>query len=384
MKQISAFQRKIAEEPIKLPSNPFFDVFRTFGRDELISLIINVIATAIISKFAFSNFILSITGPIIEKIGFFIAYFKEAITLYKTTQVEKRDSLSKYIFKAIKQGSNSLMKDILFHDPTYMLLMFFGLQSYPQTPPWMLSALAFFIAVAAVAVGEVSFNEIQYILFTKRLKKIGFGKESYFESRFIIGNKNSKTILADISKEFNLSVSENINYQDRYFESSLKGYNSRTPKLRLRNRVDDKNFKNKTVQVVYSRASEMAMKKPAQFNFYPTRKDKLWIRLDQEMPWKIEDIKSKELRSLLKKLTKNNQFNDVYFNRMICRDPNTILVSVDNVRSPNNAQFTIVEMKAHTDKKSKTMLIEAMRYLMMNYPVTQTTHTKAFLATIDS
>lgn len=382
MKQISKFQKIIAQQPIELPTNPYLDVFKTFGRDELISLFINVIATAMVSRVVTNSLVLSLTGPVIEKIGFFLAYFQEAWKIYHTTEKEKRADLGFYIKKAIKQGAGSLAKDIAFHDPTYTLLMYSGLVFYPQTPAWMLSTLAFFIAVGLVAVGEVTINEIRYLLYIKHLRKIGFKMESYLESRFIVDVKNPGEILSDMAKKFNLHVSENVSYKDRYFETSLTGFNSRTPKLRLRQRTVKKGWQ-QAVQILYTHVSEVALSKPAQFNYYPARKDKLYFSLDQKMPWKIDDIVNPSVRKMVKKVVKE-EFHEVYFGRSVVRDPKTILVSIDKVRSSENAGFTAVEIKSHLDKVSRTRLIEAMRYLMLNYPVVQTTHTKSFLASMNS
>lgn len=366
-----------------MPSNPFVNVFRTFGRDELISLFINVIATAVVARLAVSDFILSVSGPVIEKIGFFAAYFKEAWEIFHTTPKDKRAGLSVYILKAIRQGMNSLVKDVLFHDPTYTLLMYLGLQLYRDTPAWIISVLAFFIAVSFVAVGEVTVNEIRYLLFISRLKKIGFRQESYYETRFMVDDKDTKKILNDLSDKFHLTVKIESDYHDRYFDNKLGEFNSRTPKLRLRQRTNEDGGWLQTLQIAYTKASEMAMKKPTQFNFFPTFKDKLWISLDQKMPWSIDVIESAQIRRSVKRLIKSGKSYDVYFKRTVVRDPATILVSIDEVKGAGDLSFTVIELKAHPDKKSVSLLLEAMRYLMLNYPVIQTTHSKVFLASLN-
>jgi len=69
----------IDDAPIMLPGSPFWSVFRRFGRDELIAMIINVIGTAIVNFFIAIPLILSIAGPILEKIGFFPAHLRRRL-----------------------------------------------------------------------------------------------------------------------------------------------------------------------------------------------------------------------------------------------------------------------------------------------------------------
>ena len=70
--------QNLSEKPIFIPRHPFWTIFRRFGRDELLALVINVFATILAKIFFASAIILSIAGPIIEKIGFFPAPFYEA------------------------------------------------------------------------------------------------------------------------------------------------------------------------------------------------------------------------------------------------------------------------------------------------------------------
>src|SRR5437868_2011220 len=105
------------EKPILLPGNPIWNVFKRFGRDEFIALTINTIGTVIMSFFTQSILLLSVTGPVIEKIGFFPAYLWEAITTYRTTPKKQRKNLTHYLKQAVKRGSVSLAEDICVHDP---------------------------------------------------------------------------------------------------------------------------------------------------------------------------------------------------------------------------------------------------------------------------
>ena len=145
--QIELISKKLAEEPIKIPQNPFWEVFRRFGRDEAIAMIINVIGTLIISFFTAIPILLSVAGPVIEKIGFFPANFIEARKIYKTTPKNQRKHLFHYIKKAMKRSFTSLTEDILVHDPLYIFFMFFGIIIYPVIPVWILAVISFILAV---------------------------------------------------------------------------------------------------------------------------------------------------------------------------------------------------------------------------------------------
>lgn len=379
----NSLERKLADEPIVLPDSPFWDVFKTFGRDEMIALGINTIGTAIVSNFATNPFVLSATGPVVEKGGLFGAYFKQAWDIYRTTPKDQRENPLRYIGGAFKRGFPTLWKDLAFHDTIYTTLMYYGMQAYPQTPAWMLAMLSFGAGIGAVATGEVAVNELRYHARIHRLCKSGFRHEPYLESRFYIKDGDPQEILRDLSDKFNLGTVGRGSYHDRYFETSLKGFNLRTPTLRLRERTRAGGGQMQTLQVVYTRASEIARKKPKQFNYYPTWKDKLWLELKQEMPWEIAEIKDEKLRRLCERVT-NGQHRDVIFIRDVALDPQNILISVDQVNPSGSNSFTVVEIKAYADEKRKATMIEAMRHVMFRYEVVQTTHGKRALTTVNS
>lgn len=372
-------EKKLSEEPIVLPGSPFWEVFKVFGRDELIALFINTGGTFTMANFVRSPLLISVTGPVVEKFGFFLAYFKEAWEIYSTTPKTQRESIGSYTSIAFKRGFSSFQKDVLVHDPLYTFLLYFGLKAYPQTPAWMLSILSFVTAVGAVATLEVTVNELRFYNQVLKYKRAGFGLESYLESRFFIKDIDPEKILSDFSSEFGLLVKNEMHYHDRYFENNLKTFNCRRPVLRFRQRSREEGGQMQTLQIAYTRASEIARSKPGQFNYYPTLKNKLWIPLSQEMPWKVEDITDSKLRGICKKIVSGEKYHDVFFERSIVRDPKTILISIDRVNPESSAPFTVIEIKSHMDEKSKAMLISAMRYLMLKYEVVQTTHTKSAL-----
>jgi hypothetical protein len=347
-------EKRLLNEPIVLPANPLTEVLKVFGRDQVIALLVNTLATAVAGSFVANATILALAGPIMEKIGFFIGHIKEP--------------------SGIKKGFRSLIKDIAAHDPIYAFLMYLGLKLY-EVPAWMLAISSFVIALAIVAVGEVVVTEIRYRLQFIKYKRMGFKLESYFESRFYIKKANTEEILEDLVKEFGLFKRETAKYHDLYFESRLKNYNGRIPNFRLRQRTVQNN---QTLQIVYTKPAEMPDRYPRQFNYYPSRKDKLWVSLPESMPWKIEDIKDKEIRSFARKIM-IKPTREIFFTREAIRNPKNILISVDQIET-SGEPLTVIEIKAHLDGESKKMLIKAMRYVMLKYEVIQTTHSKNSLA----
>lgn len=372
------WEKKLEREPIVLPASPFWEVLRTFGRDELIALVINTASTAVIAGLSTNPLLISVTGPVVEKLGFFVAHFQQAGSAYLTTAKRNRKSPWSYLKTAFTHGLASLAKDVAVHDPLYTVLMYLGLVSLAMVPAWILAISSFILAVAAVMVGEVAVNEVRYLWLGWQLRKAGFKRESYFESRFYVKKVDSKRILADFAAKFNLHKHAKGNYHDRYFETNLKNYNGRKPILRLRQRGKETGGMMQTVQVVYTRVSEWAKRKPRQFNYYLTRKDKFWSLISGDMSWKIGDITDGGLRNWCGKRT-GGEHHDVFFTREVVRDPKTILVSVDQVSLPNQQHFTVIEIKAHTDTRSRQLLVEAMRYTMLRYEAVQTTHSKSTL-----
>lgn len=360
----------LSQEPIKVPGSPFWNVFKRFGRDEAIAMLVNVAGTAVAGFFTASAVILSFTGPVIEKAGFFPGHFKEALGVYKTTPVAERKPIAFYFKKALKGGSKSLLEDVLVHDPFYIALMFLGLKIYSESPVWLLAFASFLIAVLIVAFGEVMVTEMSYFALKQRLKKKGFGIEKYYESRFLISSKEDPvTALKLIAEAFNLAEERGWTYVDTYFENKLSGYSGRTPKIRLRERVsgDDKI---RTAQIIYTRAYEMGKGKVDQYRYFPIAKEKIYFMLEQDMPKSMDEIKDSRARGFMKKSIEKAEPRVVKFERILARSPE-LLVSVDKVHGKD--PFFLLEVKTHRHVK---LLKEAMRYVMQELPVIHTTQGK--------
>lgn len=383
--EISPLEKALTQQSISVPPSPFWDVFKRFGRDEAIAMLINVSGTAGIDHLASSllslspatqRALLSVAGPVIEKVGFFPAHFKEAWDVYKTTPASEREPLNNYFSRAVKGGSKSLLEDVLVHDPFYIAFMYGGMSLSPETPAWAMATGSFLAAVFAVAGLEVGYNELSYWNYKRKLKKAGFEEENYLESRFYVdANENPERVLTRLRAEFGLGEACTLHYQDRYFKNKLASFSGRVPKLRLRYRETEKGGTLQTAQITYTRVTPFAHKNPEQFNFFPQRKDKIYLMLNEpEQLSHCGEIESEPARQMLEAVQLSPEAREVRFERTYAHNAE-LLVSTDRVATENRP-FYLVELKTYTDAD---LLRQAMRYVMLKFPVVQTTHGKAEL-----
>ncbi len=373
-------------ELIRLPGSPFWNVFKRFGRDEMIALAISVVGTTLVGLFTASTVILAFVGPVVEKIGFFPAHIYEATGLYRATTPKDRKSFLSYFIRALKNGSVSLIEDLLVHDPVYVLL-FFGLSFYPGVPLWLAASTSFLVAVVIVAWLEVGVTEARYAFFKRRMLKSGFGVDSYLEARFLIqSHADREEILSRLRSGLNLKFIETLDYHDRYFGNSLPSFSGRDPVVRLRQRTlgprKNKLIENlakmlstgnmQTVQAVYTRPQEEFTTRFDQFRFFPVRKDKFYWFIDEVgMPDCASEL-PKEVRRLIRA---GEHDKELFFRRTILLDEDEALyVAID---TPYKGQDgCIIELKIRKDSKK---LLAAMRFVMTEFPVQHTTRTKSEL-----
>lgn len=383
----SIIDRKMADEPIEVPGNPFWEVMQGFGFDEGLALICSTAGIAALSHLTTNPASLALGGAILEKAGLLGRHIKNGLDVFHTTPKAQRKSLGYYVMSTLKAGSSSLIKDVGIHDPIYGVLTYAGLRANPQTPPWIINFPSFIGGVVVAAAAETAFHETRYHQQLRRLQRVGFSPERYLESRFYIKGAGPDDILKDLSETFALTRFKQGEYHDRYFGAKVPSFNNRERALRLRQRYQlEGNGYKQSAQVVYTRPTAEAKKDPDQFNYYPTRKDKLWIPLDGEMPWKIEDISDKDLRQLCTGFV-TGEPNDVHFVRHVAFDPDKpkerIMASVDVVENGDSEGLTLVELKAYNNKPARKLLIEAMRHVMLQeYTAIQTTHGKYALVSL--
>lgn len=377
---------ELIKHPIRVPANPFWDVFKRFGRDEMIAMVMNVVGTAIISGILgghkevwFYAMAIALAGPVVEKAGFFPAHIKDALDVYNGTPPEKRKPFLHYFIGALKTGSVSLLEDILVHDPLYVVFMITGVRLYPATPPWLLATGSFIIALFCVAGGEVAINEIRYFLKRLWLSSIGFKKEKYYECRFFISSeKKPVEVLQRMSEEYGLTIKEEGSYEDHYYETKLPGYSGRTVSFRMRYRtVGGENVN--TIQIVYRRIAEIAKSQVSQFRFFPQEKHKYYLILDSKRDFSMVNFKNGlSLEALAKKFLVvgkmyiKNTKKVIKFKRTIARNyPDGLFVSIDDVGIKR--PFFLVELKVYKDLR---LMKRAMRFIMTEFPVIQTTYSK--------
>jgi hypothetical protein len=374
-----SLEQELAKQPIILPGSPFWEVFKHFGRDEAIAGVTNVIGTAAMTAGlghvawdpAWEQRILAITGPVIEKIGFFIGNGTDAYELYKTTPQERRDSFWHYAGYAAKRGGASLAKDVAFHDPLYAVSMLYALQKYPEVPAWMVAAASFLGAVIAVAAGEVAFDELRYKAVKRNLSREGFSKDEYYESRFFIRpDQEPAAVLDRLAGRFQLPICMSVRYRDVYFKSTLPQYSGRSSHVRLRDRVMADGSHKPSAQITFSRTAEMPTED--QYRYYPHKKEKFYFGLAQPAH-SIGELPS-GLRAFLGKKA-GEQLADISFERTLAYHPDHLLVAMDVVKMPE--PFYVVEVKVRKDAQR---LKEAMRYVMTEFPVIQTTYRKVELS----
>lgn len=360
--------KKLANDPIVLPESPFWEIFKNFGKDEMIALIINTVSTGAISAITNDPILISLFGPVIEKIGFFAGSSHEALKIYRTTSPEERENKVNYFKDAIKNGMPNLIKDIIFHDPFYTALMLIGLSSFPDTSVWMLSMISFLISVGVVTSGEVAIKEALYKYQEKQLERKRFILEKHLEARFAVKGIDPKNLIIQLADYFDLGPIHTSTYYDKYFDTKLKPYNAREPIIRLRKRIEGSQKKDSTkIQIVYTRASQVNSNKPEQYNFYPVAKDKMSLKLN------------KSSKGIFNKLILNEQPHLVSFTRTYAHIPEKILISVDLIEDQDRP-YTVVEVKSfRNDKEAVETMIMAIRHIMSQYDVIQTTHSKRTL-----
>jgi len=361
---------------IRPPANPFWEVFKTFGRDELTGGVIALAATALIEGgfYLYSGeglfsptqmLCLALAGPILEKVGFFFWHFKEARDSYKTTPKNNRKPYSFYLGQAIKGGSKTLIWDLLIHDPLYVAFMLVGMKVHTGTPVWLLVPIAFGVAVVIVALLEVAFNEIRYHFFRREKGQQDYELESYFDARFYLdSNVDAQVVIENLRDKFleNREI-KTTSYEDHYFSADLPEFNGREGKMRLRRR-DREDGESISIQYIYSRTREDSKNTVGQFRFFPREKDKHYLLFDDF------DVALVAAKNEAITYDCRDAPQVVSFDRRAVYDRDTIFIAVDSI----NGDLRVIELKVY--RNNQKLLLEAMRFVMHHFPAMQTTHRK--------
>lgn len=382
---------------IVVPANPFWEVFRTFGRDELTGGVVALAATGALegafhltgTSGPWQMWALALAGPIFEKVGFFFWHIKEARDTYRSTPVRYRKELNHYIKTALRGGGKTLLWDLLLHDPMYVGLMMLGMSIHSGTPAWLLVPVAFGLAVVAVAVLEVAINEMRYWLFRHEranglptvMNNLSmaesaadfFERETYYDARLYLdpsvdAEKAIETLKNRFLPEQDIHTRH---YEDHYYQAELPEYNGRQGRLRVRCRDADDDLggsKMITVQYIYSRATERAGK--GQYRYFPRIKDKFY-HTTSSIPAALH-VGSRHARLY----GCEEPPTRIEFIRRMVHAPEALFIAIDSI----NDSYRVIEIKAYAEKLP--LLIEAMHFVMHHFPALQTTDRKVDLINV--
>jgi hypothetical protein len=360
---------------LSIPGSPLFNVLKRFGRDELIALFFSIFSTVVVSLFTKNVLLLSLAAPILEKIGFFPGNFYDTYKDYKKNNAFNKSKNTGFNIKsAFKNSFKSLTEDVFLHDPIYVFLMYVLLSIYSQ-PIWLITFFSFIMAVFLVSLIEVSFVELSYFKFKRKLKNKGMHYTKNYEAIFKINKtKDIELLFKNLAKQLNLKNKKKFLIKDIYFENKLKTYSQRKSNLRLRSSnfynnkgefVDQKNF----VEINYGRSKECTNFgiKYDQFRYFLITKEKFKYKIKKPTLSALKE-KNKVLYDYLEKyiIPKKHRisyYRIVYYNSRIS-------INLD-YNSRNN--YCTLEIRSHKNKK---LLIQTMQKVMLYLPVIHTTYSK--------
>jgi hypothetical protein len=366
------------------------------GRDEVYAWVISTAATfaasALLPRVAGGlsagayALILALVGPVAEKGGLFVHYFRGAFREFRRAEPGERRALRHYVAKAIRAGWPSLRADLLYHDPTYTVLLWVLLRvtgSQGMVGATLLAGVSFVAAVAIASALDVLWVDLMYALLHWRLRRAGFVTKSYYEARFLVDPEGDDTFspqntLDRLQAHFNLPVRTTHLYRDVYLTAhSLAVYNGRRPYLRFRQRTDeDGSVSKQAVQVMYARAREVRTGSLSLYRCFTTLKQKSGFDfpLEEPMPWRTDQIVDGEVARIVGRLSSTNEHREIKFRRHVAMDPHGLFVSVDiPPQSPAPTGAYWLEVKSRHD-------VEALRgasdYIAWKLPVRATTQMK--------
>ncbi|MGV8087217.1 MAG: hypothetical protein ACP5N1_06325 [Candidatus Woesearchaeota archaeon] len=387
------FNNKVAEQPILLPDHVFIKKFKDLGIDEILASVVDPASSAVGNALLspeLKNYILPFTGPAAEKFIFFARHMLEARGIYKTTHEKIRKPYKYYLKEGVKHGAGNLVKDIVYHDPIYTSLMYAGLILFPEVHPSVISFVDYLVSVPLAVGLDVIIDEKRHKKITKNIIKAGFQSEKYYEAKFDVLKEMDPTIVLDeLINDFNLKRSGTVTYTDTYFDIESEGFSGRKISMRLRQREkrdyekedpswihkEEFSYDNKiaSLQIVYTRVKEDKgnTKNPDQCRYFPAKKEKLYAILDPNTK-SLEDITDNKILNIAKHRIISDSRKTITFDRTIARN-NELAICTDKVMA--DRPYYRLELKVYKDTN---ILKQAMRYIMVNFPlaVEQTTHSK--------
>lgn len=384
-------------DSVELTPNPVVASGIRLGRDELIaagwSAFWTTVAKGIFLLIGHETLplpvqalLLAVIGPLTEKPGLVSCYIAAARRQYRATPAAERQPLGFYVKLAWKEGWPTLRADLLFHDPSYIVLLWLLLHTVPQAGPAtvaLLSAVSFVTAVVIASGLDVLAVHLMYRRLLSRLNRAGFVTKRYYEARFLVDPEGDERyaperVLDRLQAHFRLPVRAVHTYRDIYLTGhSLAVYNGRKPYLRFRQRLnDDGSVSKQAVQVLFTRAREVGGGTPGLYRCFATLKEKAGYDFppDQPMPWRAGDIPDPGVARLVRRLADAGERREVCFSRYVAMEPDGLFVSIDKppqIAAPAGAYW--LELKSRTDVAA---LRAASDYIAWKLPVRATTRTK--------
>lgn len=360
---------------IQLPPKVFQELLQEFGRDEVIALVINVLATSATNALGVGGLLLAASGPLAEKAGLFLYPSLRQYLTQKNLPSEERVSLLQNLAKIWDEGRATLARDVFLHDPIYTALLLLELQKLPDLPVELLSAIAFTISIISTVGIEIAGRELLYHLQLEQFKRQGFVLEELYESRVLLlaHPSEAQKILQEVQQEFGFPHKVEANYLDTYYEEK-SGQNGRKSKLRHRIRTEvnqaGSSSESASVQMVFEKLTKDDR------GFFPTSKDKL--RLVAGDP---------RYETYLEELQKNEPIKQIACTRWYMQTELGIYVSFDQFglksSAPTNDQdgdsTLTIEVKAHRQTPEAVRLQQEIIYFLTSrHPqqIAKTNHPK--------
>lgn len=357
------------KSPIIIPEHPYKTEITSFGRDEMAWLAVNTIGTAIID-YMLKNFssmseqakkvTLSIWWPVVEKIWFFIPHLiKEIINQKKHNEKD----MKKLLKSTLSWWSETLIKDLLLHDPLYIAMMYVGQETLPQTPTVLLSFVSFVSSLLVVWMVKVWYDEWKFKYFCHTLKMKWFLHESYYESRIHMHSfEEAEKIFESLMHEFDIDEKDTWEYNDTYYSPKpMKYLSGRTARVRERTRSNlDETLH--SWQLLFTKPREYKTKDIEQYRYFPIKKDKFAFKAASK-----EEVQA--TLSTYKHIENNKQVN---FTRRYGNDPAWLLVTMDTLYVWDEKKY-VIELKVHKDL---LLLKEAIKMVLTDTTWEQRTHGK--------
>ncbi len=327
---------------IQLPPKVFRELLQEFGRDEMVALVVNMVATSVASTLQVGELLLAASGPIVEKAGLFLYPTIRQYLTQKNLPPKERSKLLQTVNKIWKEGSATLARDLLLHDPIYTILLLMEMQKLPDIPVALLSAIAFTISILLTVTTEIGGRELFHHLQLKQLEKQGFVLEQLYESRvmLLMDSSQAQQVLEEIQTQFGFNQIIEANYLDTYYDEK-SGQNGRKYKLRHRVRSEQTSegeaYESTSLQAVFEKLTKNKQ------GFFPTSKDKL--RLAPTSESYQERLKSLKTKTPIRQIACRRQYMQSELGIYVSCDHFTNGGSEE--KSPANPKKITLEIKAH-------------------------------------